>query len=117
MASKKILKMSIVRALICITSVASAAALAGNNRLLRMATTMNGVGTSTWSPASWSAFPIKQPPNYPNPQHTQEVVEKLTKYSPLVFAGEVRTLQEQVNYKYSQRKLCILIAVLHCSAC
>lgn len=88
--------MRILRILICATSIVSAVALAGTTRTLRMTATMNNVGTS-WSPSSWTQYPIKQPPNYPDTKHTDEVIEKLSKYSPLVFAGEVRTLQEQVR--------------------
>ena len=49
-----------------------------------------------WSPGSWKSFPIKQPPNYPDAVHVEKVIGKLEKYSPLVFAGEVRTLQEDL---------------------
>ena len=49
-----------------------------------------------WSPSSWKSFPIKQPPNYPDEAAVEEVVSKLEKCSPLVFAGEVRTLQEDL---------------------
>ena len=50
----------------------------------------------TWTPDSWKKLPIKQPPNYPDEAKLNEVVHKLEKCSPLVFAGEVRTLQEEL---------------------
>jgi 3-deoxy-7-phosphoheptulonate synthase len=53
-------------------------------------------GPTSWTPNSWKNFPIKQPPNYPDEAQTEKVVEKLSKCSPLVFAGEVRTLQEEL---------------------
>ena len=53
-------------------------------------------GPTSWSPTSWKKFPIKQPPNYPDEAQTEKVVERLSKCSPLVFAGEVRTLQEEL---------------------
>jgi hypothetical protein len=83
-------------ALVCVTSIVSTVALAGITRSLQMTSTMNNV-ESSWSPSSWAKYPIKQPPNYPDAKHADEVIEKLSKYSPLVFAGEVRTLQEQVR--------------------
>lgn len=49
-----------------------------------------------WEPSSWTKYPIKQPPNYPDAKHVDQVVSKLSKCSPLVFAGEVRTLQEDL---------------------
>jgi 3-deoxy-7-phosphoheptulonate synthase len=49
-----------------------------------------------WSPSSWQKLPVAQPPNYPDEKKAQEVVDKLSKCSPLVFAGEVRNLQEQL---------------------
>lgn len=54
------------------------------------------IASSTWSPESWRKYPIKQPPNYPNEAKVDEAVKKLEKCSPLVFAGEVRTLQEEL---------------------
>eukprot|EP00600_Ochromonadales_sp_CCMP1393_P006767 CAMPEP_0174967642 /NCGR_PEP_ID=MMETSP0004_2-20121128/7696_1 /TAXON_ID=420556 /ORGANISM="Ochromonas sp., Strain CCMP1393" /LENGTH=508 /DNA_ID=CAMNT_0016216795 /DNA_START=164 /DNA_END=1690 /DNA_ORIENTATION=- len=53
-------------------------------------------GYFEWSPESWRKLPVKQPPNYPNEEKVDEVVSKLSKCSPLVFAGEVRTLQEEL---------------------
>lgn len=39
---------------------------------------------------------VSQPPNYEDPEELKEAVKKLGKCSPLVFAGEVRTLHEQL---------------------
>ncbi len=49
-----------------------------------------------WTPSSWQNCPIKQPPSYPSADKVNDVVNKLEKCSPLVFAGEVRTLQEDL---------------------
>eukprot|EP00597_Dinobryon_sp_UTEXLB2267_P002825 CAMPEP_0170081690 /NCGR_PEP_ID=MMETSP0019_2-20121128/17486_1 /TAXON_ID=98059 /ORGANISM="Dinobryon sp., Strain UTEXLB2267" /LENGTH=475 /DNA_ID=CAMNT_0010296229 /DNA_START=120 /DNA_END=1547 /DNA_ORIENTATION=+ len=49
-----------------------------------------------WTPDSWRQLPIKQPPNYPDETKVKEVEAKLSKAAPLVFAGEVRTLQEEL---------------------
>ena len=43
--------------------------------------------TGNWNPSSWKKYPIKQPPNYPDEAKAEEVVSKLSKCSPLVFAG------------------------------
>ena len=70
---------------------------------LRMSSTATAAGGSgggavgaAWNPASWQRLPIKQPPNYPDAAHVEQVVDKLGRCSPLVFAGEVRTLQEDL---------------------
>ena len=52
--------------------------------------------SSPWDPSSWKNYPIKQPPNYPDESKLQSAISKLEKCSPLVFAGEVRTLQEDL---------------------
>ena len=53
-------------------------------------------GPSDWTIDSWKAYPIKQPPKYPDSAEVDRVVDKLEKCSPLVFAGEARTLQESL---------------------
>jgi 3-deoxy-7-phosphoheptulonate synthase len=49
--------------------------------------------TSTWSPDSWRARPIRQVPAYPNPEKLAAMESKLRGYPPLVFAGEARRLR------------------------
>lgn len=49
-----------------------------------------------WSPDIWKKYPVQQPPNYNDKQEFDRVVQKLEKCSPLVFAGEVRNLQEEL---------------------
>lgn len=49
-----------------------------------------------WSPDSWRQLPIKQPPNYLDLSKLEAVEKKLSNVAPLVFAGEVRTLQEEL---------------------
>lgn len=55
-----------------------------------------GSPSSAWSPTTWRNFPIQQPPNYPDAAHVAEVEGKMRGFAPLVFAGEVRTLQEEL---------------------
>lgn len=50
----------------------------------------------SWTPSSWRTFPIKQQPTYPNQERLKEVEEKLSSYPPLIFAGEARTLKENL---------------------
>jgi len=49
-----------------------------------------------WSPASWTTKTVAQPPNYLDEDDLKAAITKLEKSSPLVFAGEVRTLHEQL---------------------
>ncbi|MEM1286889.1 MAG: 3-deoxy-7-phosphoheptulonate synthase class II [Pseudomonadota bacterium] len=52
--------------------------------------------TQTWSPNSWRSLPIKQVPSYPDAAKLGEVEQRLASYPPLVFAGEARSLREQL---------------------
>ena len=51
---------------------------------------------STWSPTSWRDEPIRQVPEYPDPDALREVEQQLAAYPPLVFAGEARALKHQL---------------------
>jgi 3-deoxy-7-phosphoheptulonate synthase len=51
---------------------------------------------STWSPTSWRAKPILQQPTYPDKAKLEAVLKELKNYPPLVFAGEARSLKEQL---------------------
>ncbi len=46
----------------------------------------------TWSPETWRARPIWQAPVYPDASALAAVEQRLTRYPPLVFAGEARRL-------------------------
>lgn len=48
---------------------------------------------TTWTPDSWRSRPIRQVPAYPDLAKLAAVEEKLRRYPPLVFAGEVRRLK------------------------
>ena len=43
-----------------------------------------------WSPESWRGMPIRQVPEYPNETALADAEARLTRYPPLVFAGEAR---------------------------
>ncbi|HFB53673.1 MAG TPA: 3-deoxy-7-phosphoheptulonate synthase class II [Sulfurimonas autotrophica] len=51
---------------------------------------------STWSPSSWREKPILQQPTYPDKAKLDSVLNELKHYPPLVFAGEARSLKEQL---------------------
>ncbi|MBA1432241.1 MAG: 3-deoxy-7-phosphoheptulonate synthase class II [Epsilonproteobacteria bacterium] len=51
---------------------------------------------STWSPSSWREKPILQQPTYPDKAELERVLNELKHYPPLVFAGEARSLKEQL---------------------
>jgi 3-deoxy-7-phosphoheptulonate synthase len=51
---------------------------------------------STWSPSSWRSKPILQQPTYPDTEKLERVLSELKNYPPLVFAGEARSLKEQL---------------------
>ncbi|WP_462109817.1 class II 3-deoxy-7-phosphoheptulonate synthase [Campylobacter concisus] len=50
----------------------------------------------TWDRDSWREFNILQQPNYPDLKELKEVEEKLKSLPPLVFAGEARSLKEEL---------------------
>jgi 3-deoxy-7-phosphoheptulonate synthase len=49
-----------------------------------------------WTPSSWRQKPVAQSPNYEDPQELADALKTLSKFSPLVFAGEVRSLHAQL---------------------
>lgn len=55
-----------------------------------------GAPSTTWSPESWKTKPVSQGPNYQDPEELDQAVNTLKKFSPLVFAGEVRSLHESL---------------------
>jgi len=52
--------------------------------------------TAKWSPDSWRDKDIRQVPRYPDAAVLTEVEAQLSRYPPLVFAGEARRLTEQL---------------------
>lgn len=47
-----------------------------------------------WNPKSWRTRPAKQMPDYPDGRRLEEVEQTLSRFPPLVFAGEARRLQD-----------------------
>ncbi len=51
---------------------------------------------SIWTPSSWREKPILQQPTYPDMKALKRVEQELSAYPPLVFAGEARSLKNQL---------------------
>ena len=49
-----------------------------------------------WTPDSWNKCNVAQPPNYEDEEELAAAIKKIEGCSPLVFAGEVRSLHEQL---------------------
>ncbi|MFT8367476.1 class II 3-deoxy-7-phosphoheptulonate synthase [Acetobacter papayae] len=52
--------------------------------------------SAPWMPESWRSFPVRQIPTYPDAAALAAVEDRLSAYPPLVFAGEVRRLRQQL---------------------
>ena len=50
-----------------------------------------------WSPDSWKTKPAKHLPLYKDKAALESVLKKISRYPPLVFAGEVRNLEKQLE--------------------
>jgi 3-deoxy-7-phosphoheptulonate synthase len=53
--------------------------------------------TPGWTPASWRNCPIRQVPSYPDEAALAAMEARLTRFPPLVFAGEARRLKAQLG--------------------
>ncbi|KAL9244900.1 hypothetical protein vseg_018616 [Gypsophila vaccaria] len=49
-----------------------------------------------WAPDSWKTKKAKQQPEYPNRGEVEEVLRTLSGFPPMVFAGEVRKLEDRI---------------------
>ena len=49
-----------------------------------------------WKINSWSNYPVKHIPEYPDKKELDGVLNKIKNFPPLVFAGETRHLKEQL---------------------
>ena len=52
--------------------------------------------TEKWSPNSWRAKKAKHIPHYQDEEELNDVLFKIAKYPPLVFAGEARMLENNL---------------------
>lgn len=52
--------------------------------------------SNPWSLTSWRGKPIRQVPEYPDPEKLTAVEKDLRRYPPLVFAGEARRLKKEL---------------------
>ena len=51
---------------------------------------------TNWKPNSWRNKPVKHIPDYPNQDEFNSVLKELSHFPPLVFAGESRSLKENL---------------------
>jgi 3-deoxy-7-phosphoheptulonate synthase len=56
----------------------------------------NNNSRGKWTPDSWRNYKVSQGPNYEDPVELEAAVSTLKRCSPLVFAGEVRSLHEKL---------------------
>lgn len=52
--------------------------------------------STQWTPSSWRTSDALQQPEWPDPAHLETVLKTIESYPPLVFAGEVRQLEQQL---------------------
>ena len=50
-----------------------------------------------WKLNSWTNYPVKHIPEYPDKKELDGVLSKINNFPPLVFAGETRHLKEQLS--------------------
>ncbi len=51
---------------------------------------------NNWTKTSWKNVTAHQQPNWPDANAVDEVLEELGRLPPLVFAGEIRALKQQL---------------------
>ena len=64
----------------------------------------------TWNRDSWREFNILQQPTYPNLKELKEAEEKLKALPPLVFAGEARSLKNELAKVCNGEAFCFKVA-------
>lgn len=52
--------------------------------------------TSNWNKSSWQKYTALQQPNWPDKENLKEILATISSLPPLVFAGEIRDLKEQL---------------------
>lgn len=52
--------------------------------------------STSWSPGSWRNKKVSQGPKYEDAEELEDAINTMKSFSPLVFAGEVRSLHEQL---------------------
>jgi len=99
------MKFSLATSLLCLAASSEGFVPKGMTRQttsLQVVTEPPSTSSSTssdnepWSPTSWTSKNVAQSPKYEDEEELQAAIKKLERCSPLVFAGEVRTLHEQL---------------------
>jgi len=68
--------------------------------------------TKVWTTTSWRSLEAKQQPNWPNQKAYDDILREISFLPPLVFAGEIRTLRENLAEAGEGRAF-----VLQCGDC
>ena len=63
---------------------------------MKIAPSGEAVMAANWTPASWRGRRASQLPEYPDPEALAKVELQLSRYPPLVFAGEAKRLKERL---------------------
>ena len=63
---------------------------------MKIAPSGEAVMAANWMPASWRSRRASQLPEYPDPEALAKVELQLSRYPPLVFAGEAKRLKERL---------------------
>ncbi|GAB2217157.1 hypothetical protein Droror1_Dr00000321, partial [Drosera rotundifolia] len=58
--------------------------------------TFVSTGPAEWAPSSWKAKKALQLPEYPEKAELESVLDTISTFPPIVFAGEARTLEERI---------------------
>ena len=51
---------------------------------------------NTWTPETWRSLIAAQQPDWNNTETYNKVIQEIAQYPPLVFAGEVQSLKQQL---------------------
>ena len=52
---------------------------------------------NNWTPSSWKNKPVKHIPNYNDKSSLDSALNRISKFPPLVFAGEIRSLEKKLS--------------------
>ena len=64
-----------------------------------------------WKKNSWRKYPVKHIPEYPNKKELDTVLDKISTFPPLVFAGETRHLKDQLANVVDGKAFLLLLVI------
>ena len=71
-----------------------------------------GVRMDIWKKSDWREKPRVQMPDYQNTKVLHDVEAQLSKYPPLVFAGEARSLKRQLGDVANGKGFCCKVVIV-----